>query len=108
MRAYGEFFGQFTVSENFNSAGTAIGKADGPQRRFIHAGAVIKLIQVADVDGNELIPKSHVVESPLGNTPDERHLAALETNTNGAARTRGLALAAAAAGFAVPAGFALA
>jgi hypothetical protein len=49
-----------------------------------------------------------IVESALGNAPDQRHLAAFEADTNGAARPCRLAFAAAPAGLAVAAGFALA
>jgi hypothetical protein len=49
-----------------------------------------------------------VVETALGNAADERHLAALESDADGAAGTGRLALATAAGGFSVAAGFALA
>ena len=49
-----------------------------------------------------------VIEAAFGNATDKGHLATFEANPNRAARTGGLALAAAAAGFAMAAGFPLA
>ena len=103
-----EFFGQFAVAENFHAVGAAIGQADRAQRRFIHSRAVVKLVQVADVDRDVARRETGVVETALGNAADERHLAAFKTDADGTAGTRGLALAAATGGFAVAAGFALA
>jgi hypothetical protein len=51
---------------------------------------------------------SRVVEATLGHAPDERHLAAFETDADGTARAGRLAFAAAARGLSVAAGFALA
>lgn len=82
MCAYGKFFGQFTVSEDFDSSGAAIGEANGSQRRFIHAGAIVKLVQLADIDRDKLVSKSGVVESALRNTADQRHLAAFKANAD--------------------------
>ena len=108
MCAHREFFGQFTVAEDFDSARGAIGQADRAQRGFVHARSVVKLIQLADVHRYELFREARIVEPALGNAPDERHLATLKTNADGTARTCRLAFAATAAGFAVAAGFALA
>jgi len=49
-----------------------------------------------------------VVEAPFRDAPNQGHLSAFESNTNGTAGTGGLAFATAAAGFAVATGFALA
>jgi hypothetical protein len=51
---------------------------------------------------------TRVVEPALGDTADERHLAAFETDADRASRARGLAFATTAAGFTMAAGFALA
>ena len=51
---------------------------------------------------------SAVVEAALGDTPDQRHLAAFEPDPDRTAGPGRLALAAAAAGFSVTARFALA
>jgi hypothetical protein len=49
-----------------------------------------------------------VIETALGNSADEGHLAAFKADANGAAGSGRLAFSAASAGFAVTAGFALA
>ena len=48
-----------------------------------------------------------IIESALWNAADKRHLATLESDADGTARTSRLALTSATAGFAVTAGFAL-
>jgi hypothetical protein len=48
-----------------------------------------------------------VVETALGNSPDQRHLATFEPDANGTAGPRCLAFATAAAGLSVAARFAL-
>jgi len=108
MCAHRKFPGQFAVTENFDSIGGTVSKTDSAQRCFIHARALLKLIQFADIDRDKLISKADIVESAFGNAPDERHLAAFEADANGTARTRRLAFAAAPAGFAMAAGFTLA
>jgi hypothetical protein len=108
VRAHREFFGQLAVAENLDSIRGAIGEADRPQRRFIHARAVVKLIEIANIHRDEPVRKTRIVESAFGNAPNERHLTAFKADADRTARTRRLALAAASAGFAVAAGFALA
>jgi hypothetical protein len=49
-----------------------------------------------------------IVESALGNAPDQGHLAAFEADANGTARPGRLAFAAPPAGLAMAAGFTLA
>jgi hypothetical protein len=108
VRAHRELPGQFTLTENFDAIGAAIGQTGGPQRGFIHTRAIVKLIQFADVHRDELLREPGVIEPALGDAPDERHLTALKTDADGTARTGRLALATAPAGLAVAAGFALA
>jgi hypothetical protein len=103
-----EFFGQFAVAENFDARAGAIGQTDRAQRRFVHARAVVKLVQARRRSRDVTDGETRVVETALGDAADERHLAAFKTDADGAAGTRGLALAAATGGFAVAAGFALA
>ena len=76
--------------------------------RLVHPGAVLELVQVAEVDGDVSRAVAGVVEAALGDAADEGHLAAFETDADGAAGTGGLALATATAGLAVAAGFTLA
>jgi hypothetical protein len=108
IRGDSQFFGKFAVAKDFNPIGAAVGQTDGAQSGFIHAGAIVKFVQIADVDGDVLGGKTGVVKTALGDAADERHLAAFETNADAAAGTSGLALATATGGFAVTAGFALA
>ena len=89
-------------------APAAIGQAGAAQGRFIHARAVIEAVEGLQVHRQIAGGMAGVVESALGNAANQGHLAALETDANGAARTGGLALAAAPAGLAVAAGFTLA
>ena len=74
----------------------------------INLRAIVKFVQLADVDANVSDRKSSVVKTALRDAADERHLAAFKADADAAAGTRGLAFAAATAGFAVAAGFTLA
>ena len=78
------------------------------QSRFVHPGAVVEMVERFQVDGQVAGGVARVVESALGNAANQRHLAAFEADANRTAGAGGLALATAAAGFAVAAGFALA
>ena len=86
----------------------AIGQADGAQSGFIHASAVVKLVEITHIDGEVLRGKTGVVETTLGDAADEGHLAAFKTDADAAAGTSGLAFATATGGFTVTAGFTLA
>src|SRR5208282_2179253 len=108
VRVHRELFAQLAVAENFDAAGAAIGQARRAQCRFVHARAVVKPVQVADVHAEIARGKPGVVEPALGDAADERHLAAFETDADRTARTGGLALAATTTGFAMAAGFTLA
>src|SRR5208283_2903738 len=108
VRAHREFFGQFAVAQNFDAVPAAIGQTRRAQRRFIHARAVVKLVQIADVHAEMARREPRVIEAALGNAADEGHLAAFKADADRAARTRRLAFAATTAGFAVAAGFTLA
>jgi len=108
MRGNVQFSRQLAVTENLVAFAAAIGKAGFAQRRFIDASAVIKLVQVLNIDRQITSGMARVVEAALGNAADERHLPTLEANADRAAGSRGLAFAASAAGFSVAAGFALA
>jgi len=103
-----QFLGQFTIPQNFDSVRPTISKADRPQSRFINSRAIIKTIERLKIHGQVTGAVARVVKSSFWNSPDQRHLAAFETNPDGTARTRGLALATASAGFAVPRGLTLA
>ena len=108
MSADGQFFGQIAGAENFDFVAAAIGEAGGAEGGFVHAGAVVEGVEALDIDGDIGGAMADVVEAALGDAPDEGHLAAFETDADGAAGTGGLAFATATAGLAVTAGFALA
>ncbi len=55
-------------------------KADGAQRRFVHARAVVKLVQVGDIDRVVCRRETRVVETAFRDAADERHLAAFKTD----------------------------
>jgi hypothetical protein len=78
------------------------------KRGLIDASAIFEAVERLQVDGQVLGSMAGVVKSAFGNTADQRHLAAFETDSNGAARPCGLAFATAAAGLSMAAGFALA
>jgi hypothetical protein len=108
MSADGKFAGEVAVAEDFDAIDAAVGEAGVAQNGFINAGAVLEPVQGVEVDREITGGMAGVVEAALGNTADERHLAAFEPDPDGAAGACGLAFATAAAGFAVAAGFALA
>src|SRR5204863_4714155 len=73
----------------------------------VHLFAVLEDIQRLEIDRNVSRGVARVVEAALRYATDEGHLAAFETDTDRAARTRRLAFASAACRLAVAAGFAL-
>src|SRR6266478_5411380 len=108
MSAHGKLASQFTISKNLDSFDPAIGQPCGSQGRFVHPRAVFKAVQQLKIDGQIFSGMPGVVEAPFWDTTDQRHLSTFEPDTNGTARSGRLALAAAPAGFAVAARFALA
>lgn len=103
-----EFFCQFTGAENFDAIARPVGEAGSTEGGFINARAFIEAVEIFEIDGQIPGAMTGVIEPALGDAADERHLAAFETNSDGAARASRLALATAAAGFAMAAGLALA
>src|ERR1700722_3869539 len=67
------------------------------QRLFVHGRSVFELIERVEIDDGVARLESRVVKSALGQTADEGHLAAFETETDTAAGARLLALVAFAA-----------
>src|ERR1051325_1914038 len=99
---------QLAAAENLDAIGLAVGQADRAQRRLIDARAILKTVQRVEVDGDIRHGEAGVVEPALRDAAGQRHLAAFEADADRTARARGLALAAAAGGLAVAAGFTLA
>ncbi len=108
MSADRQLFGQLTFPENFDAVTAAVGKPQAPESGFIDAGAVIKLIQRINIDGEVIRAMAGVIEAPFRNAANERHLAAFKPDPDGTTRAGGLPLATAAAGLAMAAGFTLA
>ena len=78
-----QLLGQFAGAENLNAIGRAIGQADGLEGNGIDARAIFKAVQVFNVHADVAGAMRDVVETALGNTADERHLAAFETGADG-------------------------
>src|SRR5450432_2376590 len=68
---YRELFGQFTVAENLDAVGSAVGQADRTHRQLVHPRAVVKLVQVSDVHAVVFRREARVVETALGHAADE-------------------------------------
>ena len=107
MGADSEFTGKFAVTKNFDPVGPAICKPGIAEDLFVHARAFVKAIQSFEVDGQITRGVAGVVKAALGNAANEGHLAAFETDADGAAGAGSLAFATAPAGFAMAAGFTL-
>ena len=107
MGADGELTGQVAIAEDFDLIETSIGEARGAKSGVVHSGPIVESVQGFKIDGDIASRVAGIVEAAFRNTADEGHLAAFETNADGAAGSSGLAFAAASAGFAVTAGFAL-
>jgi hypothetical protein len=104
----GKLSGDLTSAEDLDAGTGPIGQADAAQRRFVHASAIFEDVERFHVDRDVGGSVAGIVKTALGDAADERHLAAFETDADGTAGTGGLALATAAAGFSMTAGFALA
>ena len=89
-------------------AAAAVRQPRAPQRRFVHARAVLEAVERLEVHRQVARGMAGVVKAALGDAPDQGHLAALKTDADRTAGAGGLALAAASAGLAVAAGFTLA
>src|SRR5688572_13484831 len=108
MRADRQLASQLAGAEDLDAVSLAIGEPSLAQRLEVNASAVAELVQRFEIDGDVTRRVPRVVETALGDAADERHLAAFKTDADRAAGTGGLALATAAAGFAVTAGLTLA
>src|SRR5205823_13596015 len=80
----------------------------GAQRFFIHNRPAFELGQFGQIHNGITFMKSRVVESALRQSPNQRHLAPFESETEASARSRFLCLVGLASGFAVPRTFAAA
>src|ERR1035437_2890607 len=108
VSAHRELPGQFPCPKDLDACPTAVSQPRALQGRFVHPRAILETIERLEVHRQVARGMSRIVEPALGNTPNQGHLAAFETDTNRTPRPGRLALAAAPPGFAVAAGFALA
>jgi hypothetical protein len=106
MGAHRKFSGQFAGAQDFDAEG-AIGQTGAAKRALVHAGTVFKLIEFVKVYHQVAHFMARIIETALGNTADQRHLAAFETYANRTSGTGCLPLATASARFAMAAGFTL-
>ena len=108
MSADGQFPGQLSAAKNFDASRAAISETRALELCGVNSRAIFETIEQLQVHRQITNGVTGVIEAAFGNAADERHLAAFEANPDRAAGAGGLALAAAPAGFAVAAGFALA
>src|SRR5262245_61154657 len=108
MGADRKFFGQLTVTEDFDPLDRPVGQARFAQGLGIHRRSVIELVERLQIHRDITLAMAGVVKSSLRYATDERHLAPFESNTNRTARTGRLPFATAAAGLTVAAGLTLA
>ena len=108
MGADSQFPGQLTVAQNLDQLDGAVGQAGATKDFQIHDSSILEAVERSHIHRDITRRVARIVETPLGNTPDERHLAAFKANPDGTAGPGGLAFTAAAAGLAMAAGFALA
>ena len=97
----GKFLLQRSAAKDFHSMERLADQSGLQQRGFIHRRAVREVIQIAEVHHCVLRPEYGIVEPALRNAPNERHLAALEAETNAAAAAGLLSFVTLAAGLPV-------
>src|SRR5436190_24254338 len=107
MRADSQLAGKIAVAQNFDSFDRAICQAGISKSRFVHASALIELVKGVKIHRNVIGRMAGIVEAAFGDTANQGHLAAFEADADRASRAGRLTFAAAAAGFAMPAGLAL-
>src|SRR5438105_777725 len=71
------------------------------EKLLVDHGASFELIQVVQVDHRVVLLESSIIESPLGQSPNQWHLAAFESEPKAAAGARFLAFVTLTARFAV-------
>src|SRR5882757_9269706 len=103
-----EFAREVAIPENLDSRHRTIGQTRAAQGRFVHSSAIVEAVQGFEINGHVKGGVPGIVEPALGNTADERHLAAFEADADRTTGAGSLALATASAGLAVAARFTLA
>ncbi len=100
-----ELLGQVAATENFDTVPGAVDETGLAQALFVDNARDGQLVEVTEIDRSVSDLESSVVETTLGQTTDEGHLAAFESETETAAGTGLLTLVSLAAGFAVAGAF---
>jgi len=103
-----ELPGELPAAKNLHPIRPAVSQTHIPQSLLVHARTFIELVQRLQVYRQITNGKPGIVESPLWDATDERHLSAFEADADGTARTRGLSFATTPGGLAPTAGFTLA
>jgi|SRR6516225_801195 len=96
---------QFTSSEDFHAVASAIDQTLLAQELLRHARSGIEFFKIPDVNERKRNLECGVVETALGQSPDQRHLTALEPKSDAATRTRLLPLVSFSARLAVAGAF---
>lgn len=96
---------QLSIGQNLNSLEATTGSSRFAKHLLVHHGPRGKLRQDPDIDWKVVDPMTGIVETPLGDSTNERHLATFEAHAESAAGTSRLTLAAATRGAAQTTGF---
>src|SRR4051812_14657848 len=97
---------QFAVAQNLQPVPVSSDHLLLPKKLFVDNRAFLERRQVVEIHDRVILVERGAVKSALRQTPDERHLAAFESEPDAAARARLLALVTLAAGLAVAGAFA--
>src|SRR5262249_38162358 len=97
--------GQFTSSQDFHTVASAIDQPFVTQELLRNTRTGIEFFKIPDVNERKRSLERGVVETTLGQAPDQRHLAPFEPNSDAATRTRLLPLVPFAARLAVAGAF---
>src|SRR5689334_15130162 len=92
---------QLTAPENLQPDVISANVFRFAQRLFVHGCARLELVQIIEIHDRVFLLERCVVEPTLRESPNERHLPALEAEPNAAARARFLAFVPLAACFPV-------
>jgi len=104
----GELFGKVAVAQDFDAVVFAADEFGLEEPGFVDGGAILEAVEIGEVDDGVFALEGGVIETALGETADEGHLAALETETDGSAGACLLALVTLAGGLALAGAFAMA
>src|SRR5207249_6599287 len=93
---------QFTIAKDFYSGEMASDKIRLAWHLFVYHDSGFKCIEVVDIDNRAMLVKRRIIESPLRQPSNQRHLPTFEPKPNAPARAGLLPFMPFAAGFPVP------